>query len=60
LSQHTVIVWDKPCEVSVYQKSKTVWWAVGDYMGKTIRVKGRTASDAATQWRRAATYAGNG
>ena len=29
----TVNVWDKPYENTVYQESKSVWIAVGDYMG---------------------------
>lgn len=48
--QHTVYVWEKPQKVDVYQKSKTVWIAVGTYMGKRIEVKGRSANAAITQW----------
>ena len=38
--QHTVLVWDKPYDVSVNRKSKSVWIAVGDYEGARIEVKG--------------------
>jgi hypothetical protein len=37
---HTVLVWDKPQEVSTCQKSKSVWIAVGEYMGVRIKAKG--------------------
>jgi hypothetical protein len=36
----TVQVWGKPHEISVYQKSKSVWIAVGTYMDEQIEVKG--------------------
>ena len=55
----TVKVWEKPCEISVYQKSKTVWIAVGEYMGKRIETKGSSPSAAAAHWREAARYRGN-
>jgi hypothetical protein len=35
----TVKVWDKPHIITVYQKSKTVWIAVGEYMGRRIEVQ---------------------
>jgi hypothetical protein len=55
----TVNVWDEPHEITVNQKSKTVWIAVGEYMGQRIEVKGRTESQAASAWREAARYKGN-
>lgn len=55
----TVSVWDRPYAISVYQKSKTVWIAVGDYEGQRIEVKGRTQSQAVASWRDAARYKGN-
>ena len=54
-----VRVWDKPYEISVYQKSKSVWITVGEYMGDRIEVKGRSATSAAANWREAARYRGN-
>jgi hypothetical protein len=54
-----VRVWNEEVEVDVYQKSKTVWVAVGTYMGKTIEVKGRSGSSALALWRDAARYRGN-
>jgi hypothetical protein len=44
----------KPHVVSVHQESKTVWIAVGYYMGKRIEIKGRTQLDAVAQWRKKA------
>ena len=54
-----VKVWDEPHEIDVYQKSKSVWIAVGEYMGERLEVKGRTESQAANNWREAARYKGN-
>ena len=59
-SQHTVTVWGKPEVVTAYQKSKSVWIAVGDYMGERLEAKGSSASSAAKHWREAAQYKGNG
>lgn len=55
---HFVSVWDTKVEVDVYQKSKTVWIAVGTYLGHHIEVKGRSASSALNLWRSAAKYKG--
>ena len=51
---HTVQVWDRPYEVSVHQKSKTVWIAVGDYHGERIETNGRNEDQAVEAWRRPA------
>ena len=58
--KHTVLVWDKPQEVTVYQKSKSVWIAVGEYMGKRIETKDSSEGAAVKRWREAAQYRGNG
>ena len=58
-TQRKVSVWGKPHIVSVHQKSKSVWVAVGDYMGKRIETKGSSASSAAAHWAEAARYKGN-
>jgi hypothetical protein len=55
----TVEVWSRRYEISVYQKSKSVWVAVGDYEGQRIEVKGRSQSQAVASWREAARYKGN-
>jgi hypothetical protein len=57
--KHTVQVSNRSYEVSVYQKSKTVWIAVGDYEGERIEVKGRSEAQALGNWRDSATYKGN-
>lgn len=56
-----VRVWEgeDPCEITLVKKSKTVWIAVGTYMGKEVRVQGRTANNAAAIWRDAAHYRSN-
>ena len=55
-----VKIWDQEVTVSLHQSSKTVWHAVGQYMGQRIETKGRTWSQALSLWRGAATYKGNG
>lgn len=57
--EHTVMVWDKPHKVTVHQNSKSVWVAVGEYMGETLETKGRSQSQALSAWREAARYKGN-
>lgn len=59
MSKYIVKVWDEPHEITVVQKSKSVWIAVGTYMGKTVEVQGRSESSAAAHWREAARYRGN-
>lgn len=54
-----VLVWGKRHKISVYQKSKTVWIAVGEYMGHHIEVKSSSANAAANLWIDAARYRGN-
>lgn len=60
MTTHTVIVWDKPHNISVDRKYKTVWIATGDYMGKTITVQDRSEGAAVKHWRETAEYRGNG
>ena len=54
----TVKVWDQDVTIYVYQRSKSVWVASGDYMGHSIQVTGRSSSQAASLWRDAARYKG--
>ena len=65
---HTVSVHGKPYEVTVYQKSRSVWEAVGNYTevlavpdtsSKEIRVTGRSEAAALKLWIEAAQYWGN-
>jgi hypothetical protein len=49
-------VWGKLCEVTVYRKSKAVWEAIGDYLGKTYRVTRGTRGAAVNAWAKAAEY----
>jgi hypothetical protein len=53
-SKLPVKVWGTTQEVDVYQKSKAVWIAVGEYMGQHIEAKGRTQMQAVTSWRKVA------
>ena len=56
--EHTVQVWSTPQKVIVYQQSKSVWIAVGEYMGERIEAKGRSETQAISSWREAARYKG--
>ena len=48
--KHQVFVGDVPCDIEVYQKSKTVWIAVGEYGGNEHQAKRASASSAAKAW----------
>ena len=56
----TVMVWERPQRVTVHQKSKSVWIAVGDYMGQRVEAQGSTQGAAVKRWKEAAQYKGNG
>lgn len=57
--EHKVMVWGQPQSVTIYQKSKSVWEAVGEYMGESIRVTDRSAGSVLKSWQEAARYKGN-
>jgi hypothetical protein len=57
--KQVVKVWDVSHEITVYQKSKSVWVAVGDYGGAHVEAKSSSASAAAKAWQEAARYRGN-
>ena len=59
VEERTVYVYAIPHKVAVARKSKSVWEAVGDYMGETIRVKGSSVDIAAKYWADAARSRGN-
>lgn len=56
--ERTVLVWDKPQKVTVYQKSKSVWIAVGEYMGQRVETKDSSEGSALKRWAEAAKYRG--
>ena len=58
--ERTVQVWGRPYAVSVHQKSKYVWIAVGDYVGQRIECKDHSAGSAIARWADAAKYRGTG
>lgn len=59
MAEHIVDVWDKPHTVTVHQKSKSVWVAVGEYHGERLEVTSRSESQAVKAWWDAAMYRGN-
>ena len=54
MAEHIIKIWEKPHAVSVHRESKSVWVAIGDYMGESIRVQGRSESAALRHWCEAA------
>ncbi len=54
-----VKVWETIVEVKVYQQSKSVWIAHGEYLGKSYEGKGRSANAAAASFKERARYATN-
>lgn len=54
-----VKVWNDDVEIDVYQKSKSVWVAVGEYLGKHHEVKSSSAGSAAKLWADAAKFHSN-
>ena len=54
LYKRTVYVGAIPHVITVAQKTRTVWEAVGDYRGEPIRVKGSSADVAINYWADAA------
>ena len=51
-----VSVRSEPHDVTVYQKSKTVRIATGEYQGTPIQTKGRYEGSAVKLWRKMAEY----
>ena len=48
---HTVEVWGKSYTVTTRQKSKSVWVAVGVYMGESIQIEDRSKGAAIKRWK---------
>jgi hypothetical protein len=57
--QRTVHVWAIPHVITVYQKSGTMWVAVGNYGGERIEVEGSSAEVAVKYWGDAARFKDN-
>jgi len=51
MPEHRVEVWGKRYTVNTRQKSKSVWIAVGEYMGETIQTQDRTKGAAVKRWK---------
>jgi hypothetical protein len=59
VQQHTVYVWGKPHAVITHQRSKSVWLAYGNHLGKPITVKDRSEGAVLKRWRETARYKSN-
>jgi hypothetical protein len=46
--------------ITIYQRSKTVWIALGSYRGRDFEVKGRTPGPTLALWKEATRYRGSG
>jgi hypothetical protein len=51
-----VKVWETDVELTLSQRSPSVWIAYGSYLGRSFDVKGRSPSAAANLWADAARY----
>ncbi len=54
MRKHTVKLHGHHCEISVHREGKHVWIAVGDYLGKEIRVQAESEGTAVKRWRETA------
>ena len=57
--ERIVSVHNRAYTITISHTSKTVWIAVGDYMGKRVEVVGSSATTAARRWTAAARCKGN-
>lgn len=57
MPQRLVEVWGKQVEITVSQRSKSVWTATGEYLGKRYEGKGATENAAVASWKETARYA---
>ena len=57
--EHTVSVWDRPYTVTLRQRKKFAWVAVGDYRGRRIEARDQTAGTALKRWQESAIYKGS-
>jgi hypothetical protein len=60
LNKEVVHVHDMPHTITISQRSKIAWVAVGEHMGKEIEVVGSSAAGAARRWVAAACCKGTG
>jgi hypothetical protein len=51
-----VRIWGKPVEVEVFQRSSTVWIAIGQVGGERLEVEDCTESAVLERWQDAARY----
>jgi hypothetical protein len=54
MRKHTVKLHGHHCEISVHREGKHIWLAVGDYLGKEIRVQAESEGTAVKRWRETA------
>jgi hypothetical protein len=56
MSERTIDVGGQTCTIQVYRFARSIWIAVGDYLGEQLRTRGSNAEQAARAWRRAAEF----
>ena len=52
--KRTVKLHGRHCQIRVYREGKHVWFAVGDYLDKEIRVQAESEGAAVKRWRETA------
>lgn len=57
--EHTVLVLNRSYTVTVHQRAKNRFVAVGDYNGKRIEALDQSAGAALKRWRESAIYRGS-
>jgi hypothetical protein len=55
---HLVAVWGKTYEVTTLQRSKGIWSASGEYLGKIVTVLDRSELSALRRWADVARHKG--
>jgi hypothetical protein len=54
MKKRTVKLHGRHCQIRVYREGKHVWFAVGDYLDKEIRVQAESEGAAVKRWRETA------
>jgi len=57
--KQSIEIRDQRCAIEVHRMGKTVWLAVGEYVGQRVRATGTTAQKAAKAWRKVAEFRAN-
>jgi hypothetical protein len=56
MPERVIDVGGQACRIQVYRLARSIWVAVGEYLGEQLRTRGNSAGNAAIAWRRAAEF----